>query len=624
MDCQPRTDTQVFDRLASATAYASQAEPTRRFDGTPTVLVDAAPTRLESYLKFGFNLDDGWHPKQVTLRLFATDGSSNGPLLHRASPTWQDFDWNTRPALMGDALANFGAISPGTWVEHDLTSVMTTPNMQYGFALLPDSSDGVDFASATAPVLEQRPHLRVTLESDPYCTYQGGGGGSTGWTKHYGGVGPERLGALATDAQGGFVAAGQFGDAPFPTGEGFALARYDASGTALWSRQVTTQAVTVRALTVTPEGNILAVGTYTGTPDLGMGSLTNAPYFPSLFIAKFSPTGQTVWSRGFVSNTGRTGDDFGYLSVLPESVATDAQGSLVVAGNFYGVVDFGGGPLFAGQASVGLNDAYWGGFVAKFTWRGEHVWSRALEAAVATPTARVRTVSTDAAGNVLLGGRASRLSDLGDGVLGAATPFIAKYTPSGVLVWKRLFSNAPAGEVVSLRATSTGGVAFIADVGGIFVFKDSEFSGGHDDGDPTTPQNTSPFVGALSATGSDAWLRDLYPASVQQLAVGSDDAITVSGHGDMYDLGGGVLGTSNPAGPTAFVVQYTPEGLHRWSRLFDRNFEGGPVYYPVLQLAPQPGGSVLVGTDFSTPVIFDGAMYTPRGSADLFYFQLAP
>lgn len=27
---------------------------------------------------------------------------------------------------------------------------------------------------------------------------------------------------------------------------------------------------------------------------------------------------------------------------------------------------------------------------------------------------------------------------------------------------------------------------------------------------------------------------------------------------------------------------------------------------------------------FSTPVLFDGTAYTPRGSADLFYFQLAP
>jgi hypothetical protein len=386
---------------------------------------------------------------------------------------------------------------------------------------------------------------------------------------------------------------------------------------------VTTGDVTLRAISVTPEGNILAVGLYAGAPDLGTGPLPSVPYFGSLFIAKFSPGGQTVWAHGFAATSGIPDDSFPLRPVLPESIATDAQGSLVVAGNFYGYVDFGGGTLFAGRASTDLNDAYWGGFVAKFNWKGEHVWSRVLEAATATPIATVRAVSTDAAGNVLLGGRASHRANLGDGPLGAASPFVAKYTSTGTLVWKRLFSNAPQGVVESLQATSTGGVAFSADLGGAFFFGGVGYFGGENDDDPYY-QDVSSFVGTLSATGTDGWIRDLRPANTERLVTGSDGSVTVTGYGDVYDLGGGSLGINNLAGSTGFVVQYSASGAHRWSRLFDRDFEGDVSIVPVLHLASQPGGAVLVGSDFTSPVSVDGVAYTSRGASDLFYLRLTP
>ena len=623
-ECRPQTDTRRFDREASTTGYASQTEATRGFGQEPTLLVDSSPKRLESYLTFGFNLDERWHPREVKLRLFATDGTSNGPLLYRASPTLTDFDWNTRPTLLGGPLFNFGAIAAGSWVEQDVTSVMTTPNQLYGFALLPESSDGVDFASIYAPDYQQWPHLRIRLESDPYCTYRGTGGGNTGWTKHYGGAGPEVLQAVATDARGGFVAAGRFGTAPFPLDRGFALARYDANGAPQWTRQVTTQDVTVYALSVTPEGNLLAAGVYFGAPDLGTGPLPEVPRFASLFIAKFSPTGQTVWAQGFLAQSTHPDDNLLNLPIWPSAVSTDAQGSLVVAGNFYGRMDLGGGPLFAGDASVGRNESYWGGFVAKFNWRGEHVWSRALEAAAAEPPATVRTVATDAAGNVLLGGRASQLANLGDGPLKAPTPFIAKYAPTGALVWKRLFSTTRVGEVKGLQATSTGGVAFIADLGGAFSFAGSPYDGGEVDDDPYY-QNASSFVGTLSATGTDGWLRDVRPATTERLVTGGDGSVTVSGYGEVYDLGGGTLGINDGEGLTAFVAQYSASGAHRWSRLFDRGLQG-EEYDPVPRphLAAQPGGSVLLGAYFAQPVRVDGTTYTPRGASDLLYLRLTP
>jgi hypothetical protein len=630
--CMPRTETTTLDIQATYDGDASQAQPTRRSGNELLLRVDAAPERLESFLQFRFGLPEEWHVRQVKLRLHATDATPDGPVLYRASDDWPvppdfDFDWNTRPALVGGPVGNLGAVAVNTWVEYDVSSIVTGDGI-YSFALLPESTDGVDFDSGDTDwsQYELRPYLHITVESEPYCTYRGTGGGLTGWTRHYGGAGPERLHALATDAQGNLVAAGLFGDASFPNQKGFALARYTADGTPVWTRQVTTGNVRVRALTVTPLGNILVVGNYAGAPDLGSGSLPAVPmndFAPALFIAKFSPTGQTEWAQGFAATYVRPPEGgFERWAVVPTSVATDANGSLIVGGGFHGQMDLGGGPLSAGTASVYPEDPFPGGFVAKFSWNGQHLWSRAFEAGGTAMPGWVRTVATDSAGNVLVGGHVNTNADLGDGQSGARAPFIAKYGASGAFVWKKLFLGAH-GEVTGVQPLGTGGVAFIANLGASFTFGGATYTGGDPEA-PGGPDNVSGFTGTLSATGTDGWLRPMGFAGLRGLVTDGAGTLTVTGYGSEYDVGGGSLGAPTGFGPTPFVVRYSASGgEHLWSRSFDRDFLGGD-YYPTLSTAAQPGGAVVVGGDFSSPVHQDGRDYTPRGASDLFYFQLKP
>ena len=629
--CMPRTETMTIDMQATYDGYASQSQPTRRTGSEPALRVDAAPERLETFLQFRFGLPEEWNVRQAKLRLHATDATSDGPVLYRASDNWPtppvlDFDWNTRPALIGGPVGNLGVIEAGTWAEYDVSSIVTGDGI-YSFGLLPESSNGVDFYSADTDwsLYPLRPHLLLTVESTPYCTYRGTGGGLTGWTRHYGGAGPERLHALATDAQGHFVAAGLFGDAPFPNEKGFALARYTADGTPVWTRQVTTGNARVRAITVTPQGNILVVGNYGGALDLGTGPLPYVPtsFNPALFIAKFSPTGQTQWAHGFSATYVRPPEgELEHWAVIPMSVATDASGSLIVGGGYHGQMDLGGGPLFAGPSSVYPEDPFPGGFVAKFSWSGQHLWSRSFEAGGYTLPGWVRTVATDASGNVLVGGQVSSNADLGDGQTGTRAPFIAKYDASGAFVWKRLFSGA-YGEVVGVQPLGTSGVAFTANLGESFTFGGTTHTGGSPS-DPGGPDNVSGFTGTLSASGADGWIRGLGAAAARGLVTDSSGTLTVTGYGYDYNVGGGPLGAPSGFGLTPFVARYSASGgAHLWSRSFDRDFLGGD-YYPTLHLAPQPGGSVLVGGDFAFPVHQDGRDYTPRGSSDLLYFQLKP
>jgi hypothetical protein len=630
LDCMRRTETLDYDIPATYDGYASQSQPTRRFGSEPVLRVDAAPERWETFLQFRFGLPSEWHVRRAKLRLHATDSTSDGPRLYRASDDWpasSDFDWNTRPALIGGPVGNLGVVESGTWVEYDVSSIVTGDGV-YSFGLVPESTNGVDFHSVNGEPATYllRPHLLLTVESEPYCTYRGTGGGLTGWTRHHGGAGPERLHALATDAQGHLVAAGLFGDAPFPDEKGFALARYTADGTPVWTRQVTTGNARVRALTVTPLGNILVVGNYSGSPALGSVPLPAVPpgsFTPALFIAKFSPTGQTEWAHGFAATYVRPPEgELETWAVIPTSVATDANGSLIVGGGFHGQMDLGGGPLFAGTASVYPEDPFPGGFVAKFSWDGHHLWSRAFEAGAYTLPGWVRAVATDPAGNVLVGGHVNSNADLGDGRSGTRAPFIAKYDASGAFVWKRLFLGA-YGEVVGVQPLGTSGVAFSANLGASFTFGGLPYTGGHPE-DPGGPDNVSGFTGTLSATGEDAWIRNLGLVSLRELVTDGSSTLTVTGYGYDYDLGGGDVSAPGSFGPTPFVVRYSASGGgHLWSRSFDRDFLGGD-YWPTLHLAPQPGGSVVVGGDFTSPVGQDGRTYTTRGASDLLYFQLKP
>ena len=430
----------------------------------------------------------------------------------------------------------------------------------------------------------------------------------TGWTRQEGGPGPEQLHALAADGRGGFVAAGLFGEAPFPNGTGLALSRHAADGSPVWTRQVTTtEDVRALAIEVMPRGDILVVGHYADNPDLGTGPLTPVPNSGSgLFLARFSPTGKTLWSHGFIAIHELPGGGHWYGSVIPTAMTADAHGRLLVVGHFYGTVDFGGGPLFAGEASLSDDESSPGGFAVCFSAEGQHLWSRAFEALPSKTWARVRTVTVDAMGHLLVGGRVSQGTDLGDGPVESSGAFIARYHGnSGALLWKRLFPGT-SGEVIALEGLSTTDVAFNAHLGGPFTF------GGqlHAEGTTSAPHG---YTGSLRLTGTDRWIRTLGHVTLGGLVEGRGGARILTGQG--------VDGTS-AWGDTRFVARYSETGTPQSSHVFARSAEG--ILPPAFLLAPQSGNTVVAGMTLGAPVQHEGTVYTPQGASDLLFFPLRP
>ena len=617
-DCLPRTDTYFRGFGPSEDGDVSQREPDRNFGHATALRADGSP-QLEAYLKFS-PFSEGLAIRQARLELYAFDATTDGPRLYRASDDWTEssLTWNTRPGLLGGPLGNLGAISPNRRVSYDVTGVVTTEG-DYSFALLPDSTNGVGFYAREATNTAHIPLLSVTLESPAFCSYRGAAGGRSTWVRQYGGAGTEEVAAVASHPQGGFVAAGLFGNATFPEpGEGLALARYSAEGRPLWSRVVATRDVMVTDVTVTPAGHLLVVGQYHNAPDLGAGNLPPAPksqaWMGGFFIARFSAaTGALEWSRGFVAR----GPDGALQRAVPQQLATDGSGSILLTGAFAGVMDLGGGPLDAGSTSTPGFELNTGGFLVKYTWYGQHLWSRAFRTDESRFNLRGTAVSADAAGNVLVGGMAGVRTDLGDGAVGEYAPFLAKYSPSGSLLWKRLLSGAH-GDVVGIQPQGTERVAFAANLGGTFTFAGGTYSGG------PNPYATPGFLGAVSRMGADVWLRPVgssFSLTFNALAVRGDGSLVVMGRGnEEFDAGGGTLGVplGSPFLSTnrPFVARYTADGAHVWSRAFDWGRR--------LDMTLLSEGGVLLGSTLAWRLELEGQAFTPAGPSDLLYLRLLP
>jgi len=132
-----------------ADARVKQASPGTNYGALTYVSVDGAPDPIEeSYLRFNVSGVSG-AVQSAKLRVYVTaNGTINGPAVQLASNSWTEstMTWNTKPALLSAASDNKGALATNTWVEYDVTPLVSG-NGTYTFALIADSTDGAEFSS---------------------------------------------------------------------------------------------------------------------------------------------------------------------------------------------------------------------------------------------------------------------------------------------------------------------------------------------------------------------------------------------------------------------------------------------------------------------------------------------
>ncbi len=164
------------------------------------------------------------------------------------------------------------------------------------------------------------------------------------WSQQFGDDSWASSSSVAVDASGNVFLAGAFSGTVDFGGESLAsrggedifVAKFDTDGRHLWSLQIGDSCFTgAQSVAVDESGNVFLAGSFGGKLDLGGGSLVSAGGY-DIFLAKFDVNGSHVWSRRF-------GDSDDYQEAL--GVAADPSGGVVITGYYCGTVDFGGGPL---------------------------------------------------------------------------------------------------------------------------------------------------------------------------------------------------------------------------------------------------------------------------------------
>lgn len=200
------------------------------------------------------------------------------------------------------------------------------------------------------------------------------------------------------------------------TGGGGFLVKYDPQGTVLWARGA---GQVFAGLASTAAGEVVAIGSFSGTQVFGGTTLTSVG-FGSSFLVKYDAQGTPLWARQFEGGS----DDEGFVGL-------DAVGNVYIAADYDGTATF--GPITLAGSTDG-HDV----FVARYSAAGAPLWAVRQPVAGAAGREHAWDLATDTAGNTYLTGSSQPTA--------AATEqwFVTQYTPQGIVGWNHLSNTVPA------------------------------------------------------------------------------------------------------------------------------------------------------------------------------------
>ncbi|WP_437835800.1 hypothetical protein [Sorangium sp. So ce1153] len=337
-------------------------------------------------------------------------------------------------------------------------------------------------------------------------------------------------------------------------------------GAVLWSKRFGSSARERAVAAVDPDDNIVLVGGFNATLDLGGVELVTAG-LGDIFVAKLDRDGDHLWSKRFGSAAGEE---------EATAVGIDAAGNIVVAGTGSGSVDF-------GQGAIPLE----GGFLMKLDRDGQLLWSQPLGA--------LAKFAVDAAGGIYTGEGRNDPALCGettsDGVV------FSKLDPSGHEVWERCVPGSAS--IAQVAVDSDGSLVAIGE-----VYMGLDFG----DGPLGNERADTVFAVKLDPGGDVAWGRRVInpsgfnPARGETIAVDRDHNI----------IAGGALESesSDDLFYKSKLRAFTPAGGPLWDREFTRASASGVVEHVVTDGASQ----VVLSGSFSGSIELGGAPLTTGGA----------
>lgn len=302
------------------------------------------------------------------------------------------------------------------------------------------------------------------------------------------------------------------------------------------------------AVATDPSGNVIATG-YFSSDEIAFGSITlinNTPGFSDLFIVKYDPNGDVLWAQGL----GGDFDDRGF------SVATDASGNILLAGNFASTTITVGGQTFTNAGSPG--DI----LLVKYDAAGNVLWAtREGGPALEIPYA----CAFDDGGNMIVAGRFSSNSiTFGTTTLlqaGSMDVFVVKYDAAGNVLWATGAGGGSNDEAYALAVRSDGDII----VAGYFT-QEADF------GTITLPNPglANIFLAQCDGAGGNfEWATSVSSDGDERalsIALDASDNIYAAGYFQGDSLPFGVTTLHSTSFDNGWIARFDPDGGPAWAQ----------------------------------------------------------
>jgi parallel beta-helix repeat protein len=216
---------------------------------------------------------------------------------------------------------------------------------------------------------------------------------------------------------------------------------------------------------------------------------------------------------------------------------------------------FFGSTNFGGTTFTSTSGSY-DMFLAKYNPSGNLIWVKQYGAA---GTEGVKSITVDSSGNIFVAGSIYGTANLGGSNLvsaGDADAFLAKYSSSGDHIWSISFGDTLTDVVKSVTTDSQGNAIITGSYSGLVPLI-SEYR---------TSFVTVTFLLKFSPTGSVVWAKSFNMSGNVGVAVDVDSSNNIALAGYFQggiDLGGGNLLSSQTGG---YVGKFSSSGSHIWSR----------------------------------------------------------
>ncbi len=368
------------------------------------------------------------------------------------------------------------------------------------------------------------------------------------WSRSFGGFGYEFCNSVAVDGSGNIIIVGQFrygvdfggGILTSAGNDDIFVAKFDPDGNHQWSKRFGDSKNQYGiAVAADDANNIAVVGYFNGTLDFGGSPLVSGAQI-NIFVVEFDADGSHLWSRS-------AGDD---TFQRCNTVAMDASGNVIIAGEFSGSMDLGDGLL----TSAGGDDI----FLAKYDDQGNHLWSRQFGDA---EYQRCYGIAVDGSENVVLTGYFNGSVDFGGGTLvsvDAADAYLASFDGDGNHRWSKSFSGGSDQLGSAMTIDSSDNIT----ISGFFE-ESVDFGGGL----LTSPSAEELFIASFDRDGmhrfSKGFAGPKYSLGTSIAAADSGKVVFSGGFSDSVDVGGGSIAAGHS--DHGFVAELDDGGSHQWS-----------------------------------------------------------